>query len=98
MPVQAIDRREAVLVGAVVAHEHRRAAAEWLLRHEFQHGDSLVSAAWLELDHPLPPLDRIRGAARAEQRTHQPMSVAAQPRRAPIVKREGQALVLEDEP
>src|SRR5207244_1518010 len=101
--VQPIDRGEPELVRDVVTDEHRRAAAERLLPHEFQDRNTLIPAGRLQLDHPLSGLHRISSPppgppGPGEQRANQAVRVAPQPGRPAIVHRQGQALVLQQEP
>src|SRR5260221_2893169 len=56
MAAEAVDHAKAVLVGEIVAEEHRHAARQRPLLHESLDGAALVAAGRLELGHHLPAL------------------------------------------
>ena len=92
---QAVDRREARLVGHVVAGEHRAAAAKRRLLHEGGDRPALVAAGRLQLEHLLALEQHQRAAACRRHRQRQRLGLLLDLGGLAVVQRQRQALVLE---
>src|SRR6266850_2223485 len=93
MPAEPLDHAEAVLVGEVVAEEHRHPAGEGLFLHERLDRAALVVPDGLELGHHLAALHLDAVAHRARGFTYHGMRRAREVRGEAVMQRHAVALV-----
>src|SRR5262245_24047146 len=95
VPAGAIDDTEAVLVGGVVADEHRRALRERRLAQELLDRHALVASRGLDLDHHFSDLQLEPVAEAGGRVAHHALGGLREIRREAVVQREARSLVLE---
>jgi hypothetical protein len=94
---EAVDHAEAVLVGEIVADEHRRAPGERRLAHELLDRAPLVAAGGLQLDHHLAVQHLEAGAQLRRRLAQDGLRGARVLRREAKVQRQIVTLVLEQQ-
>ena len=94
-PAQFRGGLEAMLVGQVVAHEHRTRSPEFGFRHEGAQGVALGRAGRAQLDHHIAALDRP--AALGGEIIHEVAGPLRLVRRQPVMERDPRRLLLDQQ-